>query len=132
MKKVQTKEEKIQELQEKALKILEKKKDIYFFGDLAIELGYNRQYLYDIGFSPDKNDTLKTALEENKKTVKRGLRNKWFNNNNPTVQIALYRLIADEEELNRLNNSKIELTGANGTPLTPPVINILPVKPGKK
>lgn len=132
MKKVQTKEEKIQELQEKALKILGKKKDIYFFGDLAIELGYNRQYLYDIGFSPDKNDTLKTALEENKKTVKRGLRNKWFNNNNPTVQIALYRLIADEEELNRLNNSKIELTGANGTPLTPPVINILPVKPGKK
>lgn len=117
----------IKKLQEKALKILEKKKDIYFFNDLATELGYNRQYLYSIGFSPDNNDTLKTALEENKKNVKRGLRNKWYNNNNPTVQIALYRLLADEEELNRLNNSKLEVTGANGSPLTPPVINILPV-----
>lgn len=117
----------IKKLQEKALKILEKKKDIYFFADLATELGYARQYLYDIGFSPDKNDIIKTALDENKKNVKRGLRNKWYNNNNPTVQIALYRLLADEEELNRLNNSKLEVTGANGSPLTPPVINILPV-----
>ena len=118
----------LKKLQEKALKILEKKKDIYFFNDLATELGYARQYLYDIGFSPDKNDIIKAALDENKKNVKRGLRNKWYNSNNPTVQIALYRLLADEEELNRLNNTKLEVTGANGTPISPPVINILPVK----
>lgn len=118
----------LKKLEEKALKILEKKKDIYFFNDLATELGYARQYLYDIGFSPDKNDIIKAALDENKKNVKRGLRNKWYNNNNPTVQIALYRLLADEEELNRLNNTKLEVTGANGTPISPPVINILPVK----
>ena len=59
----------IKKLEEKALKILEKKHDIYFFSDLCVELGYARQYLYDQGFSPDKNDTLKQALENNKKII---------------------------------------------------------------
>ena len=107
-------EDKLKELEEKALKILKSNNDIYFFCDLATELGYNRQYLYDIGFSPDKNDILKTALDENKRNVKRGLRNKWYNNDNATTQAMLYKLIADEDELRRLNGSKIELTGAGG------------------
>lgn len=95
----------IKKLEELALKILEKNRDIYFFTDLAMELGYNRQYLYEIGFSPDKNDTLKEALENNKKYIKRGLRNKWYKNDNATTQVALYKLLADDDELARLNNN---------------------------
>lgn len=95
----------IKELEKKALKILEKNRDIYFFTDLAMELGYNRQYLYEVGFSPDKNDTLKEALENNKKYIKRGLRNKWYKNDNATTQVALYKLLANEDELARLNNN---------------------------
>lgn len=95
----------IKKLEESALKILEKNRDIYFFTDLAMELGYNRQYLYEIGFSPDKNDTLKEALENNKKYIKRGLRNKWYKNDNATTQVALYKLLADDDELARLNNN---------------------------
>lgn len=115
-------------LQNKALKILEKHTDIYFFSDLCVELGYARQYLYEVGFSPDKNDTLKEALENNKKLIKRGLRAKWYKNDNPTVQVALYKLLADEDELSRLNNnSKMEVTGANGEALIP-TISILPVE----
>ena len=117
----------IKKLEEKALKILEKQPDIYFFSDLCVELGYNRQYLYEQGFSPDKNDILKEALENNKKTIKRGLRNKWYKNDNATTQVALYKLLADDDEWVRLNNSRVELTGADGTPLTPPIINIVPV-----
>ena len=117
----------IKKLEQKALKILEKKPDIYFFQDLCDEIGYNRQYLYSVGFSPDKNDILKQALEKNKKIVKRGLRNKWYKSDNPTLQVALYKLLADDEEWKKLNNSRVELTGADGSPLTPPTINIVPV-----
>lgn len=127
MKKQITREEKLEKLEQEALRILEKHKDIYFFSDLAAELGYARQYLYEIGFSPDTNDTIKSALDENKKRVKRGLRNKWYNNDNATTQVALYRLLADEDELSRLNNSKMEVTGAGGSPLAMPSIQILPV-----
>lgn len=95
----------IKDLEEKALKLLEKNRDIYFFTDLAMELGYNRQYLYEVGFSPDKNDTLKEALDNNKKYIKRGLRNKWYKNDNATTQVALYKLLADDDELARLNNN---------------------------
>lgn len=94
-----------EKLKKKALKILEKKRDIYFFSDLAIELGVSRQYLYERGFSPDKDDALKEALENNKKFVKRGLRAKWYTNDNATTQVALYKLLADDEELKRLNNN---------------------------
>lgn len=95
----------IKKLEESALKILEKNRDIYFFTDLAMELGYNRQYLYEVGFSPDKNDTLKEALDNNKKYIKRGLRNKWYKNDNATTQVALYKLLADDDELAKLNNN---------------------------
>ena len=104
----------IKELEKKALEILQKKKDIYFFEDLATELGWSRGYLYEIGLSPDKNDILKEALSKNKKQLKRGLRNKWYNSDNPSSQAMLYKLVADEDELRRLNGSKIELSGANG------------------
>jgi hypothetical protein len=104
----------IKYLEEKALKLLEKNRDIYFFTDLAMELGYNRQYLYEVGFSPDKNDTLKEALDNNKKYIKRGLRNKWYKNDNATTQVALYKLLADDDELARLNNNiDLSLNGHN-------------------
>ena len=119
----------LQKLTDRALKILDKKKDIYFFCDLAIEMGYSYQWLYEVGL--DKVEAVKDALLENKKSIKRGLRNKWYNNNNATTQVALYRLLADDDELTRLNNSKFEVTGANGVPLAPPVINILPVSTKK-
>lgn len=102
-----------EKLKKKALAILEKNRDIYFFSDLAIELGMSRQYLYERGFSPDKDDALKEALENNKKFIKRDLRVKWYNNNNSTTQVALYKLLADDEELKRLNNNAdINLTGS--------------------
>lgn len=104
----------IKKLEQKALKILEKHPDIYFFSDLCDELGYNRQYLYSVEFSPDKNDILKQALEKNKKIIKRGLRNKWYQNDNATTQVALYKLLADDEELSRLNNNiDVSLNGKN-------------------
>lgn len=106
-----------EKLKKKALRILEKKKDVYFFSDLAIELGMSRQYLYERGFSPDKDDALKEALENNKKFVKRGLRAKWYKNDNATTQVALYKLLADDDELKRLkSNIDMDVSGALTSP----------------
>ncbi len=115
----------VKKIEHKALEILEEKTDIYFFQDLADELGYSRQWLYELGV--DKIDTIRNALLKNKQTWKRNLRNKWYLSENPTVQVVLYKLLAEEEELKKLNNSRVELTGADGTPLPPPIINIVPV-----
>jgi len=98
-----SREEKARELEEKALDILEKKKDMYFFCDLADELGYSREWLNQLGV--DKLDTIKNALLHNKRNLKRGLRNKWYNSDNATTQVALYKLVADDDELSRLNNN---------------------------
>ena len=94
---------KLKEYEEKALKILKAHKDIYFFCDLADELGVSRQRLYELGL--DKLDAIKSALLSNKQNIKRSLRNKWYKNNNATTQVALYKLLADEDELARLNNN---------------------------
>ena len=107
-----TKKADVRELEQKALKILKEKHDIYFFCDLATELGFSKQWCYELGL--DKIDSIKNALMENKRQLKRGLRNKWYNSDNPSSQAMLYKLIADEDELRRLNGSKIELTGAGG------------------
>lgn len=98
-----SKEEKAKELEKKALQILKDQKDIYFFKDLAIELGYSREWLNQLGV--DKLDSIKSLLLENKQQMKRGMRNRWFESENPTLQVALYKMLADEEELSRLNNN---------------------------
>lgn len=103
---------KLKEYEEKALKILKKNKDIYFFCDLADELGVSRQRLYELGL--DKLDVIKSALLTNKQTIKRALRNKWYKNDNATTQVALYKLLADEKELARLsNNIDLSVNGNN-------------------
>lgn len=105
------KEEK-SEYEQMALDILAKKKDVYIICDLADEMGISRATFYNNNL--DKLDSIKNAILHNKRNVKRGLRNKWFNSDNATTQVALYKLLADEDELSRLNNNvDVSLNGKN-------------------
>lgn len=54
-------------------------------------------------------ESIKKAIEQNRINEKVGLRKKWRQSDNPTVQIALYKLVSSEEEAHRLNGSKREL-----------------------
>lgn len=102
----------INELEKKALKILEKHPDIYFISDLAEEMDIARATFYNNEL--DKLDSIKNALHRNKRIIKRGLRNKWYKGENATTQVALYKLLADEDELSRLNNNiDVSLNGKN-------------------
>ena len=96
-----------------ALDLIEKKK-LFFIEDVITLLPISKQTFYEF-FKVDSNelDTIKEALDKNKIDVKNGLRNKWYNGNNPLTQMALYKLIGTEEEYHRIASTKTENKNIN-------------------
>lgn len=72
-------------------------------------------------YAHDLNEVneIKEALELNKVQIKNGLRAKWYKSDNPTVQIALYKLTADENERKLLSTNYQEHTIKQEQPLFP-------------
>lgn len=105
-KRAKTPEELFAEKQEKyaneVIKALEKTPDIYQFCDLELIIPYDRTTLYK--YHIDKIDTIKEKLASNKMKFKRALRLQMKKTNNPTCLIALYKLLANDEEKDALNN----------------------------
>jgi hypothetical protein len=88
---------------QQALDLIEKKK-LFFIEDVVTLLPISKQTIYD----SDELDNIKELLDKNKIEVKNGLRNKWYNGNNPLTQMALYKLIGTEEEYHRIASTKTE------------------------
>jgi len=63
-------------------------------------------------FPGDSNDldTLKELINTNKKVACGMMKRKWIKSENPTLQIAAYKLMGEEEEVHRLNGTKTETT----------------------
>lgn len=99
------------ELEAQALEEIVKRK-LVFFDEIASYLPCSRATCYNHGL--DKLDSIKTALEKNRVDLKAGLRKKWYEGDNATTQIALYKLIGTDDEAHRLNGSKHEVTGKDG------------------
>ena len=84
--------------------------------DLAAILPISRATFYNKGIN--KLDSIKKAFEKNRLSVKAKLRKQWADSEaSATVQIALYKLAANEDELQRLTSSRHELTGKDGKDL---------------
>lgn len=84
--------------------------------DLAAILPISRTTFYNKGM--DKIDSIKKAFEKNRLSIKSKLRKQWADSEaSATVQIALYKLAANEDELQRLTSSRHELTGKDGKDL---------------
>lgn len=98
---------------EQALDLIEKKK-LFFIEDVVTLLPISKPTFYEF-FEVDSNElnTIKEALDKNKIDVKNGLRNKWYNGNNPLTQMALYKLIGTEEEYHRIASTKTENKNIN-------------------
>jgi hypothetical protein len=98
---------------EQALDLIEKKK-LFFIEDVVTLLPCTKSTFYDF-FPIDSNElnTIKEGLDKNKIEVKNGLRNKWYNGNNPLTQMALYKLIGTEEEYHRIASTKTENKNIN-------------------
>ena len=74
--------------------------------------GISRSQFYEIGLN--KSDTLIKALDDNKNRTKHSLLSKWYKSDNPTLQLALFKIICEHEERKSLsmnyNETKVEAT----------------------
>lgn len=84
------------------LKIIEEKQITTIKGIVSY-LPMHRATFYNHDF--DKNDIIKDAIDAKKVEMKEALRTKWFAGDNPTLQIALYKLLADKDERDALTNN---------------------------
>lgn len=106
---MRTQEEK-DELFKQALKIA-KEKRLIFVEEVISYLPISKPTFYDY-YPKDSNDfnELKRVINDNKIDIKQGLREKWYESDNATLQMALYKLTAREEERKKLAMSYVDNT----------------------
>jgi hypothetical protein len=76
---------------------------LVFFCELPYFLPCSERTLYN--YRLQDLQSIKDALEGNKLTVKRELRSKMRESNHPLHTVMLYKLLADENELERLSSN---------------------------
>ena len=106
-------------LRKKALEAI-KANGLVFVYEVFSFIGISKQTFYDHHL--DESDEINTALAVNRNKIKASLRSKWYNSDNATTQIALYRLIANDEEFTRLTAQKVEHSGEMKSGITVNVI----------
>ena len=106
---MRTQEEK-DKLFEQALQIA-KDKRLIFVEEVIAYLPISKPTFYEY-YPKDSNDfnELKRIIDDNKISIKQGLREKWYESDNATLQMALYKLTAREEERKKLAMSYVDNT----------------------
>lgn len=106
---MRTQEEK-DELFEQALKIA-KDKRLIFVEEVIAYLPISKPTFYEY-YPKDSNgfNELKRVINDNKIDIKQKLRKKWYESDNATLQMALYKLTAREEERKKLAMSYVDNT----------------------
>lgn len=88
-----------EELEQKALEVIERHR-LIFITDVPAMMGISKQTFYNHGL--DELDTIKEAIFATRVRVRNSLRSKWYNSENPTLQLALYKLTSTDDELKKL------------------------------
>ena len=91
------------ELESESLKVI-KEHNLIFIQDVIDFLPCSSSTFY--AQELEKSESIKKLLETNKVTMKVGLRKKWYDSDNPTTQIALYKLLATDEENEKITSQK--------------------------
>ncbi|MCR5261567.1 MAG: hypothetical protein K6C94_06975 [Candidatus Gastranaerophilales bacterium] len=76
---------------------------LLFISDLIALLPFSKSTFYVYGL--DKSDAVKEAIENNRSMIKQKLRAKWYESSTPTLQIALYKILATPEERKAMSSS---------------------------
>ena len=98
----------IDELFKQACELTEKHK-LLFVEDVIAFLPCSRSTFYaKFPDGSDFLDNIKEIIDKNRVTLKVSLRKKWFESDNATVQLALYKICANQDELSALTNYKNE------------------------
>ena len=98
-----------------------KENDLVFVDEIIAFVPFSKATFYNHDL--DKLDSIKKALEDNRIKIKAGLRKEWRTSKHPVLQIALYRLLADEDEYDRLILQKVDHT-SKGESLRPLEISV--------
>jgi len=99
---------KTKDLLKKAIEVIQEKK-LFFIEDVVTMLPCDKTTFYrHFRVESDDMQLIKDELEKNRVAVKTSMRKKWFESNNPTLQIALMKLICTEEERRKISNNYLE------------------------
>jgi len=91
------------------------KNKLFFIEDIVAFLPIAKKTYYEyFPIDSDESNALKELLETNKTNVKVAMRSKWYKSDNPTLQVALMKIIATDDEAHRLNGSKSVLSLEGG------------------
>ncbi|HUN04013.1 MAG TPA: hypothetical protein PLS00_14240 [Niabella sp.] len=95
---------------EQAKKMIVKHK-LFFVEDIVAFLPCDKTTFYRF-FEVESNEynELKGLLETNRTELKVSMRSKWYKSNAPALQMALMKLISNDEELKRLSVSYVGQT----------------------
>ena len=96
-----------EELEKQAIKAI-KEHNLIFLEDVVCYLPCCRKTFFD--HELHELHSIKEAIADNKVRIKQGLRHKWYDGENATTQLALYKLAASQEELDRLTTNKTDHT----------------------
>ena len=103
------------------------KHKLFFMDEVPDFLPCSRSTFYD--YFPDKSDeldSLKSLILINKTQVKTSMRSKWYQSDNPTLQLALMKLISTDEERKLLSMNYIDHTISSNIS----ILNIDPLADG--
>ena len=92
-----------EDLLKDSLKLIKRHK-LCFVEDLIAFLPCCKKTFYNKGLH--ELHEIKDAIHKQRISKKLSLRNKWEDSENATLQMGLYKLLANDDELERLNNSK--------------------------
>ena len=98
------------ELFEKAKEIIPKYK-LIFIEDVCAYLGINKSTFYrHLPIESNEYNDLRDLLDKNCIDIKVGLRKKWFDSDNATLQMALYKLTSTDIEHKKLQQNYSDIT----------------------
>jgi hypothetical protein len=95
---------------EQAKKAIESN-ELVFIEEIIHSLPCSKQTFYDyFPIDSDELDTLKELLDKNKIDLKKELRGKWQKSDAPALQLSLYKLVANSDEIRALSMQSIDHT----------------------
>jgi alpha-galactosidase/6-phospho-beta-glucosidase family protein len=110
-------------LKTKAIEVI-KKNRLIFVEDVCAMIGINKTTFYNhFPINGNDFDELIKMIDENKITLKVGLRKKWFDSDNATTQMALYKLCSTSEEHKKLQQNYTDVTSGD-KPIQPTVVQL--------
>ncbi len=91
---------KTEELERLSLEAIHKHK-LFFIEDIVAYLPCSKPTFYE--HKLNESNAIKDALTEVKTNLKVNMRSKWYRSENPTLQLALMKILSSDEELRKLS-----------------------------